>query len=152
MGEIAELSEMRFGIELETVGITRKDTVSAILGVVGGEVQHEGGSSDKWLCTASDSRKWNAVSDASIGRGNAEVVSSIPTYPADVPILQNVIQAIRKAGGKVNSSCSIHVHADASYLNERQLGESHKKRCITSLLENMPGCASYKHKSKRTAA
>ena len=202
MGEIAELSEMRFGIELETVGITRKDTVSAILGVVGGEVQHEGGSSDKWLCTASDGRKWNAVSDASIGRGNAEVVSSILTYPADVPILQNVIRAIRKAGGKVNSSCGIHVHADASYLNGRQLGDSHKiclqteslilhalqfsqsrlnfytkppapsfsarydmriyllgvgaigdefKTMRHFLLENMPGCASYKHKSKRTA-
>ena len=36
--------------------------------------------------------------------------------------LQNVIRAIRKAGGKVNSSCGIHVHVDASSLNGRQLG------------------------------
>lgn len=43
MDKIAELSGMRFGVEIETVGITRKDTVSAILTVVGGEIGHEGG-------------------------------------------------------------------------------------------------------------
>lgn len=122
MDKIAELSGMRFGVEIETVGITRKDTVSAILTVVGGEIGHEGGSYDKWHCIALDGRKWNAVSDASIGRGNAEVVSPILNYPDDVPTLQNVIRAIRKAGGKVNSSCGIHVHVDASSLNGRQLG------------------------------
>ena len=76
---IAELSGMRFGVEIETIGISRKDTVSAILTVVGGEVKHEGGSYDKWSCAAPDGRKWNAVSDASIGRWNAEVVSPILT-------------------------------------------------------------------------
>lgn len=122
MDKVAELSEMRFGVEIETVGISRKDTVSAILGVVGGEVRHEGGSYDKWLCIGLDGKKWSAVSDASIGRGNAEVVSPILTYPTDMPILQNVVRAIRKAGGKVNSSCGIHVHVDASCLDGRQLG------------------------------
>lgn len=120
MDKTAELSGMRFGIEIETVGITRKDTVLAILGVVGGEVRHESGSYDEWRCTASDSRQWKAVSDASIGRGNAEVVSPILSYPDDMPVLQNVIRAIRKSGGKVNSSCGIHVHVDASYWHERK--------------------------------
>ena len=122
MDKVAELSGMRFGVEIETVGINRKDTVSGILTVVGGEVKHEGGSYDKWSCVAPDGRKWSAVSDASIGRGNAEVVSPILTYPTDMPVLQNVIRAIRKAGGKVNSSCGIHVHVDASCLDGRQLG------------------------------
>lgn len=122
MDKIAELSGMRFGVEIETIGISRKDTVSGILTVVGGEVKHEGGSYDKWSCVAPDGRKWSAVSDASIGRGNAEVVSPILTYPTDMPVLQNVIRAIRKAGGKVNSSCGIHVHVDASCLDGRQLG------------------------------
>ena len=75
MDKIAELSGMRFGVEIETIGISRKDTVSAILTVVGGEIGHEGGSYDKWHCISPDGRKWSAVSDASIGRGNAEVVS-----------------------------------------------------------------------------
>ena len=114
MDKVAELSGMRFGVEIETVGINRKDTVSGILTVVGGEIGHEGGSYDKWHCIALDGRKWNAVSDASIGRGNAEVVSPILNYPDDISVLQNVIRAIRKAGGKVNSSCGIHVHVDAS--------------------------------------
>ena len=122
MDKIAELSGMRFGVEIETIGISRKDTVSAIWRVVGGEIGHEDGSYDKWHCIALDGRKWNAVSDASIGRGNAEVVSPILNYPDDISVLQNVIRAIRKAGGKVNSSCGIHVHVDASSLNGRQLG------------------------------
>lgn len=122
MDEIAELSGMRFGVEIETVKISRKDTVSAIWAVVGGEIQQEGSNYDKWLCIAQDGRKWYAVSDASIGRGNAEVVSPILTYPDDIPVLQNVIRAIRKIGGKVDSSCGIHVHVDASCLNGRQLG------------------------------
>lgn len=83
MDNIAELSGMRFGVEIETVRISRKDTVSAILAVVGGEIQQESGNYDKWCCVASDGRKWSAVSDASIGRGNAEVVSPILTYPDD---------------------------------------------------------------------
>ena len=122
MDRVAELSEMRFGVEIETVRISRKDTVSAIQGVVGGEIQQEGGSYDKWLCIASDGKKWSAVSDSSIGRGNAEIVSPILTYPDDIPTLQNVIRSIRKNGGKVNACCGIHVHVDASSLNGQQLG------------------------------
>lgn len=109
-------------MEIETIGISRKDTVSAIWRVVGGEIGHEGGSYDKWHCITLDGRKWNVASDASIGRGNAEVVSPILTYPTDMPILQNVVRAIRKHGGKINSSCGIHVHVDASCLDGRQLG------------------------------
>jgi hypothetical protein len=122
MDKIAELSGMRFGVEIETVGVSRKDTVSAILSMVGGALEHEGGSYDKWCCIAQDGRKWSAVSDASIGRENAEVVSPILTYPADIPLLQNVIRAIRNAGGKVNACCGIHVHVDASCLDARKLG------------------------------
>ena len=33
-----------------------------------------------------------------------------------------MIRTIRKAGGKVNSSCGIHIHVDASCLDGRQLG------------------------------
>ena len=122
MDRIAELSGMRFGVEIETVKISRKDTVSAILSVVGGEIQHEGGNDDKWLCIASDGKKWSAVSDSSIGRGNSEIVSPILTYPEDIPTLQNVIRSIRKNGGKVNACCGIHVHVDASCFEGRQLG------------------------------
>ena len=67
MDKAAELSGMRFGVEIETVKISRKDTVSAIPGVVGSEIQHEGGNYDKWLCIAYDGKKWSAVSDSSIG-------------------------------------------------------------------------------------
>lgn len=39
MGKIAELSNMRFGIEIEPAGISRKNTVLAIMKVVGGSIQ-----------------------------------------------------------------------------------------------------------------
>lgn len=122
MDKVAELGGMRFGIEVETVGISRKDTISAILGAIGGEIEHEGGVYDKWICTAPDGRKWCAVSDASIGRENTEVVSPILSYPDDIELLQTVVRCIRKAGGRVNTSCGIHVHIDASRLNGKQLG------------------------------
>ena len=122
MDERAQLDGMHFGIEIETVNLCRKDTVEAIRNVIGGTVEREGGSYDKWCCTAPDGRQWKAVSDASIGRSNAEVVSPILTYPDDVPVLQNIVRAIRKAGGRVNSCCGIHVHVDASTLDGRQLG------------------------------
>ncbi len=122
MDERAQLAGMHFGIEIETVNLNRKDTVEAIQSIIGGTVEYEGGSYDKWRCTAPDGRQWKAVSDASIGRSNAEVVSPILTYPDDIPTLQNIVRAIRKAGGRVNSSCGIHVHVDASTLDGRQLG------------------------------
>ena len=122
MDKRAQLTGMHFGIEIETVNLNRKDTVEAIQSIIGGTVEHEGGSYDKWRCTAPDGRQWKVVSDASIGRSNAEVVSPILTYPDDIPTLQNIVRAIRKAGGRVNSSCGIHVHVDASTLDGRQLG------------------------------
>ena len=33
---------------------------------------------------------------------------------ADMEKLQEVIRTLRRAGGKVNSSCGMHVHVDAS--------------------------------------
>ena len=93
MDERAQLDGMHFGIEIETVNLCRKDTVEAIRNVIGGTVEREGGSYDKWCCTAPDGRQWKAVSDASIGRSNAEVVSPILTYPDDVPVLQNIVRA-----------------------------------------------------------
>jgi glutamate/tyrosine decarboxylase-like PLP-dependent enzyme len=41
----------------------------------------------------------------------------------DIPQLQEVVRAIRRAGGKINSQCGIHIHIDAEPFDGRK-GES----------------------------
>lgn len=40
----------------------------------------------------------------------------------DIPQLQEVVRAIRRAGGKINSQCGIHIHIDAAPFDGRHLG------------------------------
>ena len=52
------------------------------------------------------------------GHLRAEVVSPVLGYD-DIPQLQEVVRAIRRAGGKINSQCGIHIHIDAAFKNGR---------------------------------
>lgn len=49
-----------------------------------------------------------------------EFVTPVLTYE-DIPHLQGAIRAIRNAGGKVNSTCGIHIHVDAANHNRQSL-------------------------------
>ena len=42
----------------------------------------------------------------------AEIVSPILTYN-DIPELQRIIRAVRKAGSQTDNTCGIHIHVDA---------------------------------------
>lgn len=72
-----------------------------------------------------DGRIWKVVSDGSIdrvnGREGAEVVSPILSYD-DLDKVQDVIRALREAGGVPHRSCGIHVHVDAGPHNAGSLG------------------------------
>jgi len=98
----------------------------AIHSVVGGEVRHVGSPSnfDPWEVTDEDGRVWKVVSDGSLinvpTHLRAEVVSPVLTYE-DIPQLQQVIRALRKAGAKVDERCGIHVHVDATAFDGRTL-------------------------------
>ena len=83
-----------------------------------------GGTYDTYTVGDSTGRKWKVVSDASIrcqARGErtasrlyaVEVVSPICKYE-DIEIVQQLIRELRKGGAKVNDSCGIHIHVDAS--------------------------------------
>jgi len=54
-------------------------------------------------------------------RMRAEMVSPVLGYD-DIPQLQEVVRAIRRAGGKINSQCGIHIHIDAAPFDGRHLG------------------------------
>ena len=119
------LKEIHYGIE--TVKRTREQIAWAIHSVVGGTVRHVGipSSYDPWEVEDLRGRVWKVVGDASLtsvpAHLRAEVVSPVLGYD-DIPQLQEVVRAIRRAGGKINSQCGIHIHIDAAPFDGRHLG------------------------------
>jgi hypothetical protein len=109
------MKTIRFGIEIETIGLKREDAAAAIKSVVGGTVRHAGGSYDTWECVASDGRVWKVMRDGSLSDPcrNAEIVSRILRYE-DIETLQEIVRAVRKAAAKVDESCGIHCHLDGA--------------------------------------
>ena len=121
-----DLREINFGVEIETVKRTRERVARAIQSVVGGEVRHIGRpvSFDPWEVVDDQGRTWKVVSDGSLinvpGHLRAEVVSPVLAYE-DIPILQEVIRAVRRCGAKVDRRCGIHIHVDATPFDGRTL-------------------------------
>lgn len=116
----------RFGVEIEFTGITRKQAAEVTGTVLNGEVRYLGTGYDAYGVYAPDGRVWKFMSDGSINtqrRANGitagasklyavELVTPILKYTEDITALQEIIRALRKAGGFVNSSCGIHIHLD----------------------------------------
>lgn len=113
-----------FGIEIEMTGITRAAAARVIAGHFQTTASHVGGTYDAYVVRDEGNRQWRLVKDSSIrceaarqGRANdsysVEFVSPICVYE-DIPLVQTLIRKLRAAGAKVNSSCGIHIHVDAS--------------------------------------
>lgn len=120
-----KMSEIRFGIEIETVGQTRATVAEAIRSVVGGRVEHVGTPFcyDPWHVIDDQGGTWKVVADSSLSavkRLQAEIVSPILNY-ADLKTVQKIVRAVRRAGAKVNESCGIHIHLDAEPFDGRTL-------------------------------
>ena len=114
----------RFGIEIEMTGITRAAAARVIAGHFQTTASHVGGTYDAYVVGEEGNRQWSLVKDSSIrceaarqGRANdsyaVEFVSPICAYE-DIPLVQSLIRKLRSAGARVNSSCGIHIHVDAS--------------------------------------
>ncbi len=119
-----ELKSLNYGIEIETIGRGRDRVARAIQEVVGGRVFHQGGVYDTWTVTDSQAREWKVMRDSSLSAASslqAEIASPVLTYQ-DLPVLQEVVRAVRRAGAKVDASCGIHVHIDAAGFDGRTLG------------------------------
>ncbi|QCQ22080.1 amidoligase family protein [Desulfoglaeba alkanexedens] len=122
-----DLRRINFGIEIETVKRTRERVAQAIQSVVGGEVRHVGSpaSFDPWEITDNHGRVWKVVADGSLINVpvhlRAEVVSPVLSYE-DIPVLQEVVRALRACGAKVDDRCGIHIHVDATAFDGRTLG------------------------------
>ena len=83
-----------------------------------------GGRYDTYTIEDPEGRRWKVVSDGRIrceARGersasrlySVEVVSPICKY-GDIERVQEIVRTLRRGGAKVNSSCGIHIHVDAS--------------------------------------
>lgn len=129
------MKDQCFGVEVEFTGITREQAAQALANYFGTTPQHQGGVYDTWIVQDAESKNWKLVSDSSI-RGErktpdgyeqtgdrnyrVEMVSPKLNY-AELPKFQECVRQMRHAGGKVNSSCGIHVHVDAANHNRQSL-------------------------------
>lgn len=121
----------KFGIEIELTGITKDTAAKTLKGIVGGRLQHTRDSYDTIKVNAEDGRIWKIMNDASIRKEtkwgstesrdySVELVSPILTA-TDIDTIQEIVRAIRKVGGKTNSSCGIHIHLDGTDHNVQSI-------------------------------
>jgi hypothetical protein len=113
---------LQFGIEIETVGVNRRDLALAIHGVVAGPMQGQiAQHGDSWDVTDARGRVWRVVRDASLDGGDSgEIVSPILGYE-DIEQLQQVVRAVRAAGARANESTGIHVHVGADAFDAKSI-------------------------------
>ncbi len=118
------MQDLKWGIEIETVKIERRKAAEAVQSVVGGRVAYEGGSYDCYSVTDLQGRKWKVVRDSSLSTVpsslQSEVVSPVLTFE-DIPQLQEVVRALRKAKAKCHSNCGIHIHVESAPFNAKKL-------------------------------
>ena len=119
-----DFRDQYFGCEIELTGINRATAAHALADLFGTRAEHSGGGYDAYRVKDLDGKEWKIVRDASIhpegylrsstsGEYKVELNSPKLEY-AEMEKLQEVVRALRRAGGKVNSSCGMHVHVDAS--------------------------------------
>ena len=105
-------------------GLTRAAAARIIAGHFDTQATHVGGGYDAYTIRDNRNRQWKVVSDASIRCRNGnnrsasrdysvEFVSPICQYE-DIETVQELVRKLRAGGARVNDSCGIHVHVDAS--------------------------------------
>ena len=130
-----EMKEQCFGVEIEMTGITREEAAHVLADFFQTEAKHPGRTYDTWTVKDPAGKVWKLMSDGSIHAERqtpsgyvpasdsvfrVEMVTPKLTY-AELPRLQECMRRVRRAGAKVNSSCGLHVHVDASNHNRQSL-------------------------------
>jgi hypothetical protein len=113
------MKALRFGIEVETVGLPRELLAQAIRAATNGTVAVEGGD---WRVVDSRGRTWRVVPDGSLSGGfdSGEIVSPILGYD-DIELLQTIVRAVRAAGARADESTGIHIHIDGSQFDAKRV-------------------------------
>ena len=122
----------QFGIEIEFTGMHRARAALVLAREFDKSSWEHISAYDARIITDDQGRRWKIVRDSSItpmgvmpgGCGDdykCELVSPILTYREDIGTLQNIIRAFRRAGGKVNQRCGIHIHLNGGDHSVRSL-------------------------------
>lgn len=131
-GKEKEMKGQTIGVEIELTGITRKNAAQAVANYFNSNVNYTGGAYDAYEVTDNTGRTWSIKRDSSIKaqtKENGEKWGADDTYKvefitpilnySDIETLQELVRAIRKAGGFVNDSCGMHVHIGAADLTAK---------------------------------
>ena len=123
-GNFDGIKTRRFGIEIEMTGITRCAAAKAIQKVLGGSIDHVGGSYDKYTVGDEKGRKWQIVYDSSIyaRKKNGDFASDYYKVEMNSPILefedldllQEVIRALRKGGAITGHDYDCRTHEEST--------------------------------------
>ena len=166
-GNFEGIKTRRFGIEIEMTGITRCAAAKAIQKVLGGSINHEGGSYDKYTVGDNKGRKWQIVYDSSIyaRKRNGEAATDYYKVELNSPILQyedfnllqEVIRALRKEGAITGPQydCGTHIHIDAADYTPQQIRNlvnlwSSKENYLWDALQVSSARSNYCKKINRT--
>ena len=133
------LKDQCFGVEVEMTGITREQAAWALADYFGTEAQYQGGTYGTWTVKDPRRKTWKLMSDSSI-LAERKTGSDYETIPDDdegrdywvemvtpkltydqLPVLQECMRRVERAGAKVNESCGIHVHVDGANHNRQSL-------------------------------
>lgn len=110
--------DRQFGVEAEFFGITAQQAIDAVR-AIGIDIDFDG-------YTHEVMPRWKIVTDASVssqgtGRGTGlELVSPIMKGEEGLREVEKVLNAIDGAGGKVNTTCGLHVHIDTAGMGSIQ--------------------------------
>ncbi len=110
------MKKLKYGVEIEFLGITREAAAELVADFFGIGFFYEGGLLNERDIADDEHRIWRVVRDASIDaysdEEQCELVTPILQYQ-DLEVLLELVQRIQEAGGKINRSCGIHIHVDA---------------------------------------
>lgn len=100
-----------FGLEIETVALTRSECETALNGA--GILAYDEDYNHHTRA------HWKIVRDSSLShrRGTAEVVSPVLRGANGANELRSVMKVLRDAGAKTNSSCGMHLHIGVAHLH-----------------------------------
>ena len=132
-GNFDGIKTRKFGVEIEMTGITRCSAAKALKKVLGGDIDHIGGSYDKYTISDEKGHLWQIVFDSSIYARKKNGCAASNLYKVemnspvlefeDLDLLQEVIRALRKEGAitGANYDCGTHIHIDASDFTPQQI-------------------------------
>lgn len=113
-----DFRDQYFGCEIELTGINRATAAQTLADLFGTRAEHSGGGYDAYRVKDLDGKEWKIVRDGSIhpecrrrsvliGETYKVELNSPKLEYGEMEKLQEVVRALRRAGGIVNDSCGM---------------------------------------------